>query len=179
MTTTLLARMNVAHIHTVQTAGNRFGHCTLFKGGVVAQLVDLTLVYAAILCKAAVDRCSVADHICAVVCNAVPAEIALAAIAVRVDADTVAYLYIGYRSTNFSNYTGKFVSQNGRRCHFCCTLVALINVHICAADTACLYLNQNIFCSDLRHRGFFDSHVMFTIKNCTFHLKYLRQISFD
>ena len=164
---------------TMQTAGNWFGHRTLFKSGMITQLVNLTLIHAAIFCKAAVNGCTITDHICTIVCNSVPAEITLAAIAVRIDAYTVAHLYIGYRSANFCNHTRKFMSQNGRRCHFCSTLVALVNVHICTTDTARLYLNQDIFCSYFWHRRFFHSHVMLSIKYCTFHLKFLHLISFD
>lgn len=76
----------------MKSAGDRFGHCPLFKSRMFAQPIYLTFIYHAILRKPSVFRTPIADHIFTEMYLPVSAKIAGPAIAVRGNAHPVPHM---------------------------------------------------------------------------------------
>ena len=164
-----MTRAHLAQIHAVETAGNRLCHSALLKSRMVSQTVNLPLIDRAVFRESAVDGGAVSDHMLAVMGNAVSAGLAASAIAIRVNADPLSDLKFGYLFSHFGDHAGELMSQDGGRRYFRSTLVSFINMYVCSAYAACLYLDQHILWSYLWHLMFFHSQIMLPIKNCTFH----------
>ena len=163
------ARLDIAHVDAVQAAGNGLGHSALFKARVVSEFVNLLHIDGAILGKATVNRGAVAGHMLAVVVDAIAAGLAAAAGMVGVDAHAVARLKAGDVAAHGLDHAGELMAQDRGRGNVGGALVALIDMYVGAADTACLDVNQNVALAHGRLCRILDPQIVLSIEDRAFH----------
>ena len=144
----MAAGSDLAHIHAVQTAGDRFGHCALLERSTVSERVNLLFVDCAVFRESAVHSGAVAGHVRAVMRHTVAAEFACPAIVIGIDAHAVPFAVARDRAAGIRDNAGEFVSQNRGGMGFGRALVPFENMHIRTADAACLDLDQHIVRAD-------------------------------